>query len=219
MIVRKERENLRLRFRDVLILSASLAVWAGLGAAVCNSSFLALWTRGRIHWPASSDWLMGLLLIVNATTRCYVGFTGYTKDIRGMKYIYLLEGGSFVALSFVVAPHWGMNGIIVSAIVTNLLCTGVYGFRRTREYFGLGNSGALLSWLRPSFLCLVAQAVLFVVCWQLTAHWNNLPRLTFCAGIGALAGAPLFWQLGLSPHLRLKATELILRFRGRRKTG
>src|SRR2546425_626017 len=102
---------------------------------------------------------MALLIIINAITRCYIGLTGLTKDIRAMKYTYLLEGVAFVGLSFAVVPLWGINGVIGSALVTNLVCSGAYGFRRIREYFGVP-AATLLRWLQPPLWCLVALGIL-----------------------------------------------------------
>jgi O-antigen/teichoic acid export membrane protein len=40
MMVRNERPKLLPRFRHLVVLSVSLAVWTGLGVALCNPSFL-----------------------------------------------------------------------------------------------------------------------------------------------------------------------------------
>src|SRR5437660_4340157 len=40
MVVRGERETLKRRFRDVLLLTASFAVFVGVSIAICNGSFL-----------------------------------------------------------------------------------------------------------------------------------------------------------------------------------
>src|SRR5262249_51838191 len=92
MVVRHERERLLNRFRDILIISASLSIWVGLAVALVNADFLALWTKGQVNWSAVNDWLMGLMVVMYSTTRCYIGFIGLTKQIRLMKYMYPLEG-------------------------------------------------------------------------------------------------------------------------------
>jgi hypothetical protein len=47
MTARTERERLLARFRDLVIMSASLSRFAGLAVGLCNQSFLALWTKDR----------------------------------------------------------------------------------------------------------------------------------------------------------------------------
>jgi len=205
MMVRKERERLVARFRDITILSAALAVWVGLAAGLCNHDFLALWTKNRVSWSITSDWLMGLMVVMYATTRCYIGFIGLTKQIRAMKYMYPLEGVVFIGLSIFTAPRLGLNGVIASAIVTNLLCSGLYGFFRTKEYFGFETAGKLASWLKWPVLCLLVMGGVFGLVAWLDSGWSNFLRLIVNGAVAVLAGAALFWQLGLTAGLRAEA--------------
>jgi len=213
MMVREERERLVARFRDIVILSAALATWVGLATALCNHDFLLLWTKGKVSWSANSDWLMGLMVVVYATTRCYIGFIGLTKQIRAMKYMYPLEGVAFIGLSLLTSRVWGLNGVIASAVLTNLLCSGLYGFFRTKLYFGFRDSGELASWLKWPLICLVAMAAVFgFVAWA-GAGWGSWVRLAVNACVALLAGAALFWQLGLTPGLRAEAAGVLSKLR------
>lgn len=51
MIVRGEKARLQARFRQIVVLSASLSVVAGVMFALCNTSFVTLWTSGRFASP------------------------------------------------------------------------------------------------------------------------------------------------------------------------
>lgn len=51
MIVRGERDRLARRFREVVVLSSSLSVAAAAVFAVCNKSFVDVWTGGRFESP------------------------------------------------------------------------------------------------------------------------------------------------------------------------
>lgn len=51
MIVRGEKALLAARFRQIVTLSTSLSIAAGTLFAVCNSSFVTLWTSGRFESP------------------------------------------------------------------------------------------------------------------------------------------------------------------------
>jgi O-antigen/teichoic acid export membrane protein len=215
MMVLRERERLLVRFRDLMILSASLAAWAGSAVALCNPSFLVLWTKGRISWSGSSDWLMALLVVVYSTTRCIHGLIGTSKDIRALKYIYPLEGGAFLGLAFLAAPRWGMSGIIASALVTNALFSGVYGFWRVEKYFGLRGPKTLLAWLRGPLFCLVSLAAVFAVLGLVSHSWNTYLRLGVEGAAAVLIGLGLFWRVGLSPELRAETAALARNLRGR----
>ncbi len=221
MIVRQERERLLARFRDLVILSASFSAWAGLAVGLCNHSFLSLWTKDRVSWQTSSDWLMAGMVIVYSTTRCYIGFIGLTKQIRGMKYVYLLEGVLFVGVSLIVAPVWGINGIIATAIVTDLLCSGLYGFWRTKDYFDIRETKVLLDWLRWPLVYLFSLATVFGITWWVERlwwsrqDWQIHSRLGADVAVAFSVGLVLFWLIGLTPHLRSEIANLALKIRTR----
>lgn len=216
MIVRGERERLLGRFRDVVVLSASFGIWAGLAAAICNQSFLAILTKSKIQWEVANDWLMALLVIVYSTTRCFTGFTGITKQIRAMKYVYLIEGVVFVGLSVLVARPWGIAGIIGVAVATNLLCSGWYGVARVREYFGLTESGLVWSWLRSPMALLALLAfglgiVELAIDVQGSAIFQFATKAFFALTIGGVG----FWFLGLRPQLKAEIIARLAKWRGR----
>ena len=214
MIVRGERATLLARFRDLLILSASLAAWAGLAVALCNRDFLALWTKGQVTWPSSSNWLMALLVVAYSTTRCSIGLVGVTKQIGMMKYVYFFEGIAFIVLSFILAPFWGMNGVIVSALVTDLLCSGLFGFWRVKNYFGISTLD-VLTWLRWPAVLLLALAAIFGLFFWVGRESNSIFRLGQNAAVALVVGFLGFWQIGLSRHLRAEAAGVMARLRGR----
>jgi O-antigen/teichoic acid export membrane protein len=215
MLVRGERDRLLERLRDVVIVSASFAVWVGLAVALCNHDFLALWTKKRVIWDTSSDWLMGLSVICYSTTRCFTGFIGVTKRIRAMKYMYPLEGVAFVGLSLLTVRALGMNAIITTALLTNVLCSGLYGLFRTKHYFNLPDYRALLAWLRSPSLCLLSLGALFGALGWADAGWSPVPRLVLNAALAGSVGLALFLRLGLSPHLRAEALGPLAKLRAR----
>lgn len=215
MMVRGERERLRARFRDVVILTASVGVVACLGVALGNGSFVHLWMQGRFSWDAKNDLLMALFIIVGTSTRCHVGLAGLTKDIRAMKYVYVIEGVAFVALGSALAPRWGLAGIIVSGIASNLVCSGLYGLWRTTEYLQFTPREFFLGWLKfPArlFLILLAAAVGL---WFALRSLAPLPQLLAdTVGLG-LAGGFCFWRLGLPEHLRQELALALGKVRAR----
>jgi O-antigen/teichoic acid export membrane protein len=320
MIVRGERDRLRQRFRELLIITGSVAVFAGASVALCNGSFIEVWLKGGAHtinapeikdvrsfsskliehadpvsqfvwtqfsestremirtntstnalqtilvtnlnklltnsiyeperfktvvlsqdtkyllnrnlhggwlarlnrllledafpenlvssiryssaWPWRNDVLLGLLLIVTSVTRCHIGLTGQTKQIGAMRFIYFLEGLTFVVAACLAAPRFGMTGIVAAAIIANILWSGAYGFWRTAHYFGIRVSEPLLAWLRPSYLYLLSMTpVTVLVAWG-TAGLFIVPRFFVSATILFFIGSTLLWIIGLNTELR-----------------
>ena len=202
MIVRGERETLRRRYRDVLLLTASVAVFTSAAVALCNGPFLALWTKGKVSWPWYNDALMGVLLLLNLVSRCQIGLAGYAKQVRTMRWIYFLEGACFVVASFLVSRWWGMSGIILMAILANLAWSGAYGIRWAAGYLEVPARQILTDWLWPALRYLLVIVPVTAVLWRLTYGLAPWLHLTLAAlGISAL-GLSLLWWAGLAPGLR-----------------
>lgn len=202
MVVRGEREGLQRRFRDVFLLTASGAVFVGAAVAVCNGSFIQVWTRGKIVWGAQNDVLLAVLLLVTCVTRCHVGLLGPLKNIGGMRYVYFLEGVMFVAGGFLVAPYWGITGVLISALAADILLTGVYGFWRTAKHFGTSVHEILFAWLGSAWVYLLLMTVLGGGAWWSTRDLPALPRFIAQATILGPAGMALLWRVGLTRELR-----------------
>ncbi len=213
MMVRGEHVQLQKRFHELVVLSASASAALGFTMALCNQAFLSVWTHARISWAVENDVLMAFSLVIYSSTRCHVGLAYMTKQIRAMKYIYLMEGVAFVALGLFLAPRLGLGGVILSGILTNLIFTGSYGLHRSRVYFGIRVKELLFDWWkRPAY----------VLCITLTVgclHWlaiHSLPPLPqLCVGgslMGMAAGFTL-WKFGLPETLRQESWERCLRLR------
>ena len=214
MMVRGERERLRARFRDVVLLTGAVGGFVCVGVALNNGSFVQLWMHGRFSWSAHNDLLMALFTALGAVTRCHIGLAGLTKQIGAMKYVYLAEGAAFITLASVLAPRCGLAGVIISGIVTNFLCSGIYGAWRTKNYFGVSAGEVTLGWLKsPLYLgaLLVAMAVGL---WFATQNLSALARLGVAGfGFGAV-GIYCLWRVGLPTHLRAELVARLPRRRG-----
>jgi len=202
MVVRGEHEGLQRRFRDVFLLTASGAVFVGAAVAVCNGTFIEVWTRGKIVWEPYNDLLLGLLLMVTCITRCHVGLRGPLKEIGTMRYIYFAEGVAFVVAGFLAAPRWGITGVLVAAIVADVLLTGIYGFWRTAKHFGVSVHEVLFDWLANAWAYLLLMAIISGATWWSTRGLSALPRLIIQSVSLGLAGVVLLWRVGLTRELR-----------------
>jgi O-antigen/teichoic acid export membrane protein len=202
MMVRGEKERLRNRFRDLVTLSGSLSVAVGIAMALCNQSFLEIWTGKRIVWAVHNNWLMACSLAVYAYTRCHIALACMTKKIGKMKFVYFAEGLAFVGLGLALASHWGLSGIIISGIVTNILFSGSYGLWRSRNFFGVSRREMVFGWLRPAVAVFVLLLAGSLVTRQLVAPWNAWAELLACTVVAGTGGLICLWKFGLTGHLR-----------------
>jgi len=212
MVVKGERERLRLRFGHIVILSGACAVAVAAGIALLNQPFVEIWTSGRISWHPLNDLLLALVLFVTSITRCHTGLVGLTKQIRGMKYIYLIEGVSFIIAAFFLASKFGFSGLLIASILCNVAITGFYSTWRSANYFSIGFR-EVLKWIaRPSFLLVLVCLMFFLFRMPPFASWNPYWRLG-----GGVCGflilfIPAWWRFGIAPDIRKELSSFIQRF-------
>jgi O-antigen/teichoic acid export membrane protein len=215
MMVRGEHERLKFRFREVIILTGSASMAVGLAVALCNESFLKIWTHDRIFWGTKNDFLFACMMIVYANTRCHIGFAGTTKQIRAMKYIYFVEGISFVLFSLLLSKKFGLLGIMFSALLTDLAFSGTYGIYRTTIYFHVSVGEILSDWYKKPAQFFAAFLIVAVLIWFATRSLNPFAQITIDAISISSVGALLFWQLGLDKHLKDEGRKVIQKLKNR----
>lgn len=210
MFVRREIPLLQKRFRHLLLLSASGSILVGGTVAVCNESFLVVWTQGRIAWGAVNDLLMAVLLMLYAVVRCHTALMDVTKELRGLKYVTLIEGICFVPAAIILSRRMEFAGVIGAAILLDLFLLGTYCVLRTANYFRTSARAVLFDWLQPA----VRMAALFIpvaiMVWWLTRDFDALLRLIVCASVTGGIGGILLVQVGITPDMR---EELFARLR------
>ncbi len=121
-VTRGETVRLRDRFKDMVVLTASLGALLGVGFPLCNSLFIHVWIDGKLNWPPLNDVLLGVWVFLISLTTAHINFVTVTKQIGGMRYVFFLEGCCFVLLASLVGPYWGLPGVIA----TSLFCTIVF---------------------------------------------------------------------------------------------
>lgn len=199
MIVRGESDRLQTRFKEIVILTASMSAFLAVGFALCNSTFVAVWSRGAVIWPAANDVALGLWMIVSAVQRCHSMFVIYTKRIGFMRYIYFAEGLVFVGAALLVAKPFGLLGVILCSIVCSLLFSGYYGTWRSHQYFNLPFAEVGWHWLKLMGRTLLLCAPLAVVIWWvgLTVE-HPLTRLVLFTMLYGATGLCLWLRFGLT---------------------
>lgn len=203
MIVRNEREKLQARFRDSVILTGSLGAFFAVGFALCNSTFVTVWTNGKIEWPAINDLGLGLWLAVICVFRCHNLLIIYTKQIGFMRYIYFLEGAVFVMAALWTATYGGFLAIVGCSIVCSCGFSGAYGFWRVSHYLGKTKAELVLGWQKLMARTILLTVPVALITWYL-AQPISLPllRLIFCALIYGALGLGIFLRFGLPENFR-----------------
>jgi O-antigen/teichoic acid export membrane protein len=213
MMVRGEADRFRKRFGDVAVLTGLAAVAVGIMLALCNESFLKLWTHGRISWNPVNDALMAASFFVYATVRLPINLVIISKRIGAMKFIYFFEGAAFVLLGLLLAPHWGFAGVIVSGMATDFLFSGLYGAYRAAGYFGITKIQLFQEWWgRPSGFLAVSSVAAFGA-WLVTRSLNAPAQLALDGVLFGMLVLLLLWCIGLPAGLRTEMTQRLKKFR------
>lgn len=210
MFVRGERSLLQKRFRHLVLFSASLSIVVGATVAVSNGSFLEVWTRGRIAWGWENDVLMAVLLVLYSVVRCYASLMDVTKELRGLKYVSLAEGICFVLLALVLARKFGFSGVIVAAIVLDIIFMGTYGVLRAAKLFQTSTKAVLWDWLLPALRMAILYLPIAGLIWWLTRNLAPLPKFLLCGGVTGGTGILFLFSIGITRDIR---DELFARMR------
>ena len=213
MVARGEREKLRARFRDVLVLSGSLGVATAVIFAACNPAFVSLWTKGRVAWPPLNDWLLGGVLVAYTVNRVHGGLAWVAKSVRQMRYVFLAEGLVFVACGAAVAGPFGLPGVLIASIVCDFAISGTFGLARSATFLEVAPRVIVWDWLRPPARFLFLFTPVALGFWWVTRGLPPVERLLANAGVLGAIGAVLFWFFGLTRELQV---ELCGMWTGRR---
>jgi O-antigen/teichoic acid export membrane protein len=202
MVTRKEHDRLRERFRALSILTTSVGGLAAVLVAVCNAPFVTVWTHGRIPWETGYDVLLGVWLVVLSVQHGHVSLVGATKDIRFMRWIYLVEGTVFVALAFLTARWTGLPGIIACSIICTVSITGAYSVWRSSRYFLLPVTEPSWEWLKPLGRTLLRLVPLAAGIWWLTEPLTDWLQVVVRGAVLTPLGSVLVLRYGVVRELQ-----------------
>ena len=215
MFVRGERDRLRSRFKDVLILTmASSAFFCG-SIAVANGEFVRVWTHGRVGWMLINDILMATFIFIDVVARCHGCLAVFTtKQVGFARYAYFIEGAFFIVIACLGAHLVGLPGVFAALILAKIAFSCTYGLYRSKEFFGCTYQELILRWTAAPFRFLAAfLAVCFAA--RLTAGYVPASyRLVLLIALLSLAGLPLLWFVGLTDGLRKEIRGLAAKILG-----
>ena len=212
MLARGELARLRDRYRSLATLTFSLAGWAAVSFALCNSLFVTLWMHGTIQWPVLNDWLLAVWMILFAVVHCHNCFALLTKQVGFMRYVYFIEGITFVAASFLVARWGGLAAIIVCSVLCSTAFSGAYGVWRISRFFKISYPEVALGWLRPMGTMLLLYLPAAWLVWRLFGSAGTVIQLAAHAALAGSLGIYLFLRFGIPGSFQ---TELLGRVPGK----
>lgn len=201
MSARDEAERLTQRFRNLAVLTTSLAIFLAVAYALCNSLFITVWTGGKIAWSAWNDVLLGVWIVIASAQTTHCSFAFVTKQIRGLAVVFFLEGVTCVFVSLTVGVRWGFQGVIGCSILCLLFFSCPYCLRRSAASLKLNLRTITRDWLRPSFQLAAVYLPLAAAAWFSTALFPTLWRLVIHVFVAVVAGGFLFVRFGLPPEM------------------
>jgi O-antigen/teichoic acid export membrane protein len=213
MHVRGESERLWRRYGTLVVTASVGAVAAAVLFAALNGSFVQVWTGGRIAWPVINDWLLAIWLLLLTQMGCHNSLLISLKEIRALKFIYLLEGVSFVVLGWWALKQWGFTGMLVVSIGCTAVFTWAYGTWRAARLMTTAPLRVAWHWQRSSLALAVVLVPSAIGLQRLVVDQRPVIQLAVLGvGLSALA-AGLMWAVFLPREL---VNEVITRLRRRR---
>jgi O-antigen/teichoic acid export membrane protein len=189
MQVRREWERLWSRYRALFITTN---VFAGLCAvlfAACNGPFVTLWVQGKFSWPPLDNALLAVWLVIMSQQCCHNSLIMCLKEIRSLKYIFLLEGIAFISISLAILPSTGMTGMLACSVAATTLFTGFIGAWRVTGLSKTGWKPLLWDWQLPLFRLLAVLVPLTLAMGWLLRDQSVWLQLLIPGALLALIGA------------------------------
>ncbi len=177
MQVRGERERLWSRYRGLFITTNVFAGVCAVLFAACNGPFVTLWTLGKFSWPPLDNMLLAVWLVMSMQQSCHNSLIICLKEIRTLKYIFLIEGIVFIGVSLAILPSTGMTGMLVCSVTATTLFTWLSGVWRVAMLSKMGWKPLLWDWQKPLFRILMAMIPVWLAMeWALhnAADWLRL---------------------------------------------
>jgi hypothetical protein len=201
MFVRGELSRMRDRLCDTTYLTTNFALFGALCLALCNNTFVQLWTHGKIQWDPINDLLLGLWLVVATTMRAHVNLAGATKRFEFLSHVCFFEGFLFLALNIALRHIDGITRMLIISILCTIACSLTYSIRRTRRFFSL-TWADIAAWHRSTWRILWRLTVVGFFTWYLTKNWQPIPRLAANVMISAVAGGLFLLRYGFGKDLQ-----------------
>ena len=189
MHVRGEWERLWSRYRGLFITTNVFAGVCAVLFAACNGPFVAVWFHGKFSWAPLDNVLLAIWLVMSMQQCCHNSLIICFKEIKTLKYIFLIEGIMFIGVSLAILPSTGITGMLVCSVAATTLFTWLSGVWRVAVLSKMGWKPLLWDWQKPLFRILMAMIPV-----ELAMEWalhdaSNWLQMIFMGGVLALIGS------------------------------
>ena len=213
MIVRGEKEKLKSRYKEMVILTASFSGFFAVGFALCNSVFVNVWTSGKYDWPVINDLALSVWMIVLAVLHCHNGFVLLTKKIAAMRYVYFIEGLVFVVITLAITESGGLLTVILTSVLCSCTFSGAYGIWRVKDYFKLSATEVGLSWSALLVKTVTFCSLIAISCWSLFHKIENpVCQLSLYVAVYVVLGLWFFLRFGLTSKFQTELRAISPKF-------
>ncbi|PAW67973.1 MAG: hypothetical protein B9S30_06515 [Verrucomicrobiia bacterium Tous-C5FEB] len=202
MIVRREAINLKKRFKELLSISAVMAVAASACIALMNGPFVEIWTSGKVTWAPWNNYVLACVLFTTSITSFLTTLPAISKQIRGWKFICLADGFALVSLSVLIVPRLGITGLLIATLVCKIGTIGTYGINHTADYFKISKLNVIAWFAKPARILLVVTLLFIIIQLPKISMLESLPRLVIGAVTVTTIIIPILWRYGLDSSLR-----------------
>ena len=178
MQVRGESNLLWKRYRMLFNVTNVFAGVCAVLFAACNGSFVTLWTNGKFSWPAADNVLLAVWMIFLTQQCCHNSLIVGLKEIRTLKYVFIIEAGVFIGVALAILPSTGMTGMLACSVIATTLFTWLGGVWRIATISKMGWKALLWEWQKPLLkVWLVMVPVWLAAGWILSdvSNWFRLP--------------------------------------------
>jgi O-antigen/teichoic acid export membrane protein len=122
----KRTETLQRMFLLSTKLSLGLALLLSIELAFFGRSFIALWAGREVVVDQATFWSLTGVLVVNVFTQPAFFLLVATTKHRTYSYLCLAEGILNLALSYWWAHLWGVRGVALGTLASQIVISGVY---------------------------------------------------------------------------------------------
>ncbi len=207
MQVRGEWERLWQRYHVLFITVNAIAGICGVLFAACNGLFVNIWMHDKFSWPEMDSILLAFWLVLATQQCCHNSLIIAFKEIRGLKYVFFLEGLIFVAVGLWLLPQFGITGMLICSILATLIFTWVAGAWRVNQLSGLGWKTFLWDWQLPLLRVLMVMIPCWIVAEKLLHNQSAWLRISLTGGGLALVGGWVLLKFSLPATVVSELTE------------
>jgi O-antigen/teichoic acid export membrane protein len=207
MQARREWDRLWDRYRAMFISTNVFACICAVLYAACNKPFVELWTQGKFSWPPINNILLAIWLIISTQQCCHTSIIMCLKEIRTLKYVFILEGIVFIAAGLFVLPSTGITGLLVCSVLATISFTWLSGVWRIAQISKMGWKRLVWDWQKPLIWLLLTMVPTWLVLdWFLHDATNGL-RLVGSGGILAAVGVWVAIHYALPSAIVVEITQ------------